>query len=133
MSVERADRTGPTGLETFDWKMAARRVMPPSTSSSTTMSASFSPIWGRAALELSILTIRATRLSRAASEVSTPVSGNTGGAVVVVVEGMVGATLVVGSTVVAAVFFFPPPPHPARARAATTKTTAERRNKEEVQ
>jgi hypothetical protein len=33
-SVVRADRTGPTGSESIEWKIAARRVTEPSTISS---------------------------------------------------------------------------------------------------
>src|SRR5512143_1207027 len=99
MSVERADRTGPTGVASVDWNTAASLVMPPSTSSSNTTSASLIPLCGRAALELSILTTSATRLVLVGSGASTPVSGNTGGAVVVVVVGgRAGTVLVVGRT-----------------------------------
>ena len=45
----------------FEWKIAARRVMPPSTPSSTTMSAPPIPYWGRALGALSIFTTSAGR------------------------------------------------------------------------
>ena len=63
MSVDRADRTGPTGSDGVEWKTAAKRVKPPSTISSKTTSASLMPICGRAPLgmspTLSIFTTRA--------------------------------------------------------------------------
>ena len=42
-SVERSDRTGPTGSASRDWKMAMKRTMPPSTFSSITASAASRP------------------------------------------------------------------------------------------
>ena len=48
MSMLRADRIGPTTLVPWHWKTAAKRVIPPSTGSSKTMSALLSPVWGRA-------------------------------------------------------------------------------------
>src|SRR5579884_2100516 len=74
MSVERADRTGPTGFESSEWKRAANRVIPPSTPSSKTTSAWLSPIWGRAFGALSIFTTRTGRLDRRMS-IGSPVSG----------------------------------------------------------
>src|ERR671915_904973 len=74
MSVERADRTGPTGFDPSEWNRAAKRVMPPSTPSSKTTSAWFRPIWGRASGALSIFTTRTGRLARTMS-IGRPVSG----------------------------------------------------------
>src|SRR5258705_40720 len=59
MSVERADRTGPTEPGSSELNTAARRVTPPSTCSSNTMSAWFIPDSGRARGPLSIFTTRA--------------------------------------------------------------------------
>src|SRR5947209_13376487 len=75
MSVERADRTGPTGFAISEWKRAANRVMPPSTPSSKTTSAWLRPIWGRALGALSILTTRTGRFDRMMS-IGSPVSGD---------------------------------------------------------
>src|ERR1700736_6121292 len=99
-SVERVERTGPSGSASVDWNTQAIRLSPPSTSSSKTTSAWLSPAWGRAPSSLSILTTRAGRISFVPSGSGSPVSGDTigtttGGAVVV------GATLVVGSVLVA--------------------------------
>ena len=74
MSVERALRTGPTVGASVEWKMAAKRVMPPSTPSSTTTSASLIPAWGRPLGALSSLTTSTGRPARAGSEGS-PVRG----------------------------------------------------------
>src|SRR5438132_10499464 len=74
MSVERADRTGPTGFDSSEWNSAANRVMPPSTPSSKTTSAWLRPIWGRALGALSIFTTRTGRRAAAAS-IPTPVRG----------------------------------------------------------
>src|SRR5436190_4015894 len=74
MSVERADRTGPIGLELSEWNRAAKRVIPPSTPSSKTTSAWLSPIWGRAFGALSIFTTRTGRRDRTMS-IGRPVSG----------------------------------------------------------
>ena len=49
MSMFRAERTGPTNGAFWHWKMATKRVIPPSTGSSKTMSALSRPVWGRAA------------------------------------------------------------------------------------
>src|SRR5258708_37500193 len=89
-SVVRAERTGPTGSEPCEWKIAASRVTEPSTSSSYTMSAWFRPSCGRAVLPeppsaLSIFTTSAGRFSTDGSVATRPVSGAIGGAVVVVV------------------------------------------------
>src|SRR5882724_291896 len=74
MSVERADRTGPTGFDSSEWNSAANRVMPPSTPSSKTTSAWFSPIWGRAFGALSIFTTSTGRFE-ATMSIGRPVSG----------------------------------------------------------
>src|SRR2546428_261854 len=75
MSVERADRTGPTGFDSSEWNSAANRVIPPSTPSSKTTSAWFSPIWGRALGALSIFTTRTGRFDRTMS-IGRPVRGD---------------------------------------------------------
>src|SRR5882762_5609584 len=75
MSVERADRTGPTGFDSSEWNSAANRVMPPSTPSSKTTSAWLRPIWGRAFGALSIFTTRTGRFERTMS-IGSPVSGD---------------------------------------------------------
>src|SRR5947208_14443953 len=67
MSVERAERTGPTGFDSSEWNRAANRVIPPSTPSSKTTSAWLRPIWGRALGALSIFTTRTGRRAAAAS------------------------------------------------------------------
>src|SRR5882724_2838774 len=74
MSVERADRTGPTGFDISEWNSAANRVMPPSTPSSKTTSAWLRPIWGRALGALSIFTTRTGRLEPTMS-MGSPVRG----------------------------------------------------------
>src|SRR5438105_6941712 len=74
MSVDRAERTGPTGFDSSEWNRAANRVIPPSTPSSNTTSAWLSPIWGRALGALSILTTRTGRFDRTMS-IGSPVSG----------------------------------------------------------
>src|SRR5947209_5187541 len=72
--------------------------MPPSTTSSHTMSAELRPVWGRASIEFSIFTATAGRW--ATDVVATPVSGQTTGGGAGVGVG-VGAALVAG----AATFF----------------------------
>src|SRR5437879_9886700 len=79
-SVGRTDRRGPTGSVSVDWKMAAKRVSPPSMTSSYTTSAACSPDWGRAGCSFSILTTSAGRAARPASSTGMPVRGNTGAA-----------------------------------------------------
>src|SRR2546423_15302682 len=74
MSVERADRTGPTGFDISEWNSAANRVIPPSTPSSKTTSAWLRPIWGRALGALSIFTTRTGRFE-ATMSIGRPVSG----------------------------------------------------------
>jgi len=72
-SVVRAERMGPTGVESPDWKTAKNRVMP-STSSSYTTSAWLSPVCGRASAWLSILTTSAGRFCVAGSVTGRPVN-----------------------------------------------------------
>src|SRR5438067_11767732 len=84
-SIGRIERTGPISAGMVDWNTAMNRVMPPSTTSSQTMSAEFRPVCGRASIEFSIFTASAGRLTSAV--VCTPVSGQktgAGGGVVVV-------------------------------------------------
>src|SRR5438093_6362101 len=92
MSVDRAERTGPTAGASLEWNRVKKRVTPPSTPSSTTMSAWLMPAWGRALGALSILTTSAARAGTAGSTGS-PVSGlalaATAGAAVVVGAGAV--------------------------------------------
>ena len=79
---DRADRIGVVG-----WNTAANRVSVPSTISSKTMSALFSPDWGRARGWLSIFTTSAGRARISSAELTgSPVSGilTTSGNVVVV-------------------------------------------------
>ena len=65
MSDVRADRTGPTGTESVEWKIARSRVTLPSTRSSYTTSAWLMPYCGRAfGSPLSIFTTSAVRSSR---------------------------------------------------------------------
>src|SRR5688572_23180749 len=58
-----------------------KRVMPPSTVSSYTTSASSSPLCGRAAEEFSTLIATAARSTSSPLGISSPVRGHTGGAV----------------------------------------------------
>src|SRR5581483_7881341 len=90
MSVDRADRTGPTGFDISEWNSAANRVMPPSTPSSKTTSAWLSPIWGRALGALSIFTTRTGRFE-ARMSIGRPVSGEAA-----VVDGFGRVVVVVG-------------------------------------
>src|SRR5450830_1154352 len=96
------------------------------------MSASSSPVCGRASRGFSILTVSAGRTT--SSVVATPVSGQTGGT-----SGLGGAALAattVGVAVTAAgVTFAAALPHPARSRDATETTLsaiARRRRRIEV-
>ena len=126
MSVVRTERMGPTGLASLEWKTAANLVIPPSTISSNTTSASARPAWGRASLALSSFTMSATRSALAVSSMGRPVSGATGavGAAVVVVVGCVAVTR--GTS------FVPPDlPHAAAsARTATNKGSVLKRMNE---
>src|SRR5947209_2909187 len=127
MSVERAERIGPTGLASFDWKIAASRVMPPSTCSSKTVSASIRPAWGRASGALSILMISATRPRIAGSPTGMPVSGAVGaaGGAVVVGSSLVGGTE--GTLLALSAGSLCLPPQLASARAARRSTVVKRR------
>src|SRR5439155_14430574 len=84
-SVGRAERTGPIGAASVDWKIAMSRVELFSTSSSYTTSAWLMPDCGCASATLSIFTAKAGRVMVAGSP-AMPVSGETGvGATVVAV------------------------------------------------
>src|ERR1039458_3315545 len=89
-SVRRTDRTGPTFVGRFELKMAASRVMPPSTISSYTTSASLMPYCGCACGVLSILIVSAERRFVTAVGSGRPVNAATRrcgtGVVVVVVD-----------------------------------------------
>ena len=74
LSWVRPLRSGPTGSLPSLWKTAAKRVSP-STFSSMTMSALFSPACGRAFGWLSILATSAGRAAFAASSTGSPVNG----------------------------------------------------------
>src|SRR4051794_4719649 len=70
------------------------RAMPPSTTSSQTRSAAFSPVCGRASTEFSIFTARAGRSTSPSFLLATPVSGHStggGGAGVAEELGALGA------------------------------------------
>src|SRR5262249_42646839 len=97
MSWVRPERIGPTGSAPLLWNTAANRVTP-STFSSYTMSASLSPLCGRASGLLSILTTIAGRVSASGLTSGRPVSGYVGPGTVVVVA----ASDVAGASVVAA-------------------------------
>ncbi len=80
MSDVRADRTGPTGAASVEWKTAMSRVTAPSTRSSYTMSAWLIPACGRASgSALSIFTTSAGLAASAGSGMGTPESGQVGG------------------------------------------------------
>jgi hypothetical protein len=76
-SIGRTERTGSTTSGMFEWYVATNRLMPPSTTSSQTMSASTRPRRGRASRAFSTFTETAGRC--ATRSVSTPVSGQTTG------------------------------------------------------
>ncbi len=100
-STSRNERTGPTvptAAALRDWNIAAKRVMPPSTSSSTTRSARSSPVCGRAALLFSILTTRAGWAATFSTRA--PVSGATTGRAADGVTELDGLAGVVGLAVV---------------------------------
>src|SRR5680860_372477 len=78
-SMSRTDRTGPTVSGTIELYITTKRVMPPSTTSSYTTSASSRPAWGRASGAFSIFTVSTGRVSAAPEGSTTPVSGATGG------------------------------------------------------
>src|SRR5579864_7434085 len=116
MSVDRADRTGSTG-ESVDWNTDARRVIPPSTISSTTMSALLMPACGRALGALSIFTIKAGR-SSVAGVPGSPVRGEMPGGTVVDGD---DDDEVVDLDAAAGVFFFDE--QPASTQASATRIT----------
>src|SRR5262245_61611205 len=99
-SVLRTDRTDPTRSGVCELKIAARRVYPPSTTSSYTTSACSTPYFGWLSCLLSILTVTAQR-RRAPVVSGSPVSGATAGAFCVV--GVIDSLLCF------------PPPHAASA------------------
>ncbi len=105
-----------------DWKVTNRRVSPPSTSSTVTTSAPLSPLCGRAWATLSIFTDSAGRAALGLLFTSSPVSGNTGGAVEVV-----GAWLVDGTAWAAGLRADLPPHAAAKTAAAPTETPRARR------
>src|ERR1700722_3272661 len=84
-SVRRTDRTGPTLVGRFELKMAARRVIPPSTISSYTTSALLMPYCGCAWGVLSILIVSAERRLVTAVGSGRPVSAAAPPGTVVVV------------------------------------------------
>ena len=104
-SCSRHERIGPTKSASRLCHTVAKRVGP-APQASKTMSASFSPVCGRAPGSLDTLTINATRSSRAGSSSGSPVSGWTGGGSVVVGAAVVVVTssvvVVAGSVVVVA-------------------------------
>ena len=60
-SMSRTDRIGPTVSGTIELNITRKRVIPPSTTSSYTTSASSRPACGRASGAFSILTLSAGR------------------------------------------------------------------------
>src|SRR5664280_683313 len=115
-SVSRTERTGPTGLASWDWNTAKYRVVPPSATSSYTTSAWSMPLCGHAADALSILTITAGRAGTDALATGSPVSAARVGTAVVVGAGAV----VVGGVCFAAALV----PHEARANAPMSNAAA---------
>src|SRR5947209_1186164 len=75
----RALRTGSIRDADEHWYTAMKRVMPASTGSSNTMSASFRPVWGRDSGRFSTLTASAGRFGTAPPGAICPVSGHLGG------------------------------------------------------
>src|SRR5439155_13574158 len=120
MSVDRAERTGPTAGAPLEWNSVKKRVTPPSTPSSTTMSASLTPAWGRALGALSIFTISAARAGTAGLA-GRPVSGSAPGATGGAEVDEAGAAVV---EELAASFFLPPPLQAAPRSDTTTTATA---------
>lgn len=90
--------------------MARKRVIPPSTTSSHTTSASPRPAWGRAAGVFSTFTDSAGRRSDLPPGSGRPVRGAAGGGTVLVVVERTGRFRAVG---------FLSSPHPAATRAST--------------
>src|ERR1051326_4278220 len=79
-SACRTLRTGSTRAASRHWYTTTKRVIPPSTGSSNTMSAVSSPTWGRASGAFSTLMARACRVGSApAGGGDWPVSGQVGG------------------------------------------------------
>src|SRR6478735_7162716 len=109
-SCSRHERIGPTKSASRLCQTVANRVGP-APHASNTMSASFSPVCGRAPGSLDTLTIKATLFNSSGSSSGSPVSGCTGGggrvvvvaaSVVVVASSVVvvAAAVVVGASVV---------------------------------
>src|SRR5262245_10888204 len=90
-SIERTDRIGPTFSGAAELKKPQKRVMPPSTTSSYTMSAWSRPDCGRASGVFSIFTPSDARVCETPSGSGSPVKGarTTGFVVVVVVASVV--------------------------------------------
>src|SRR5690606_18512241 len=107
----------------WDCQMATYRVMPPSTSSSYTMSVCSSPAWGRAHGWLSIFAERAGPSTEPASTVVPRSGATTVGAGSTQVSTYAGTTSTEGLTLGVVTGSAT---HPARARAATTTTRARR-------
>src|SRR3954465_3876219 len=117
--VGRAERTGPIGPASVDWKIAINRVDAFSTSSSYTTSAWLMPDCGCASGTLSIFTTSAGLVTVLGSP-STPVNGATGGGAGAVVLVVVDdGALLEGVALFAAAF----PPHAA---SNDTSTSARR-------
>src|SRR5438874_5806740 len=95
MSSRRALRTGSMRAASWHWYTTANLVMPPSTASSSTMSAVSRPVGGRDSGEFSNLMASAGRLGTVPPGAGWPVRGQTGGAAGVEVEGAPGLLAVV--------------------------------------
>src|SRR5260370_1228136 len=80
MSWRRALRTGSTRAASWHWYTTMNLVMPPSTASSSTMSAVSRPVDGRDSGEFSTLMASAGRLGTVPPGAGWPVRGQTGGA-----------------------------------------------------
>ncbi len=111
-SVRRTDRIGPTTSVDFDWNIASRRVIWPSTTSSQTMSASSIPDCGRASGVFSTFTLSTGRFCATPVGSGRPVNGATAAAAGLVVE--VAAGFLAAASL---------PPH-AAARTATASAAA---------
>src|SRR5688572_7805649 len=119
-SMDRTDRTGPTLSGAAELNIAQKRVMPPSTTSSKTTSATSRPACGRDSGVFSIFTASDERPFATLSGSGRPVSGAFGmGIVVVVVLVLVGAGLRVDFA-----SSFPPPSAKTAAAVAPSTTTA---------
>src|SRR5262245_16078129 len=130
-SVGRSDRTGPTSSGSFEWKIAAIRVVAPVIGSTKTMSALSRPRWGCASGVFETLIVTAGWL-RSVS-VGTPVSGarpsmrtapSAGGVV-----GAVGGAGVAGRSGEPVSAQYPSPPTTASTSTTATTTSARRRRR----